>query len=59
MVLGSKMVAFSILPSSNPVHLDVKVTSDLVRMRGRGDGRPKLGGTAAFFGHCAAVEPYL
>jgi hypothetical protein len=51
------MGAFSILPSSKPVHLDLKVTSDLVRMRGRGGGRPKLGGSAAFFGHCVAAEP--
>jgi hypothetical protein len=51
------MGAFSILPSSKPVHLDLKVTIDLVRMRGRGGGRPKLGSAVAFSGHCAAVEP--
>jgi hypothetical protein len=38
------------------VHLDVKVTSDLVRMRRHGGGRPKLGGALAFFVHCAAAE---
>jgi hypothetical protein len=56
-VHGSGMGAFSILPSSKPVHLDLKVTSDLVRMRGSGDGGPKLGGAAAFSGHSAAAEP--
>jgi hypothetical protein len=44
MVLGPGIAGFSILPSSNPVHFDLKVTSDLVRMRGRGGGGPKLGG---------------
>jgi hypothetical protein len=38
------------------VHLDLKVTGDLVRMHGRGGGRPKLGGALAFSVHCAAVE---
>jgi hypothetical protein len=51
------MGSFSILPSSKSVHLDLKVTSDLVRMRGRGCGRPKLGGATAFSRHCAVVEP--
>jgi hypothetical protein len=45
------MGAFSILPSSKPVHLDLKVTSDLVRMHGRGGGRRVLGGAAGFFVH--------
>jgi hypothetical protein len=39
-VLGSGMGAFSVLPSSKLVHLDLKVTSDLVRMRERGGSRP-------------------
>jgi hypothetical protein len=56
-VLGSGMGAFSILPSSKPEHLDLKVTSDLVRMRGHGGGRPKLDGVAAFSGHYVAAEP--
>jgi hypothetical protein len=30
------------LPASNPVHLDLKVTSDFVLMRGRGGGGPKI-----------------
>jgi hypothetical protein len=34
------MGAFSVLPSSKLVHLDLKVTSDLVRMRERGGSRP-------------------
>jgi hypothetical protein len=51
------MGAFSILPSSKLVHLDLKVMIDLVHMRGRGGGRPKLGSVVAFSGHCAAVEP--
>jgi hypothetical protein len=45
------------LPYSKPVHLDLKVTSDLVRMRGRDGSRPKLGGAAAFSRNCAAAEP--
>jgi hypothetical protein len=45
------------LPSSKPVHLVLKVTSDLVRMRGRSGGGPKLGGAATFSGHCATAEP--
>jgi hypothetical protein len=57
LVGGLGMGAFSILPSSKPVHLDLKVTSNLVRMRGRGGGRPKLGGATTFSGHYAAVEP--
>jgi hypothetical protein len=44
------------LPSSKPVHLDLKVMGDLVRMRGRGDSGPKLGGAATFSGHCAAAQ---
>jgi hypothetical protein len=55
-VLGSGMATFSILPSSKPVHLDLKVTSDLVRMHVHGGGRPKLGGAVAFSVHCAAAE---
>jgi hypothetical protein len=55
-VLGYGTTAFSILLSSKPVHLDLKVTSDLVRMRRRVDGRPKLGGPLSFSVHCAAVE---
>jgi hypothetical protein len=47
-VLGSGIVGFSILSSSNLVHLDLKVTSDLVRMRERGGGGSKLGGALAF-----------
>jgi hypothetical protein len=38
-VLGSGMGAFSILPSSKPVHLDQKVMSDLVHMRGNGNDK--------------------
>jgi hypothetical protein len=38
------------------VHLDLKVTSDLVRMRRRGGDRPKLGGAAVVFVHCAVAE---
>jgi hypothetical protein len=57
LVGGLEMGAFSILPFSKPVHLDLKVTSDLVRMRGRGGGRPKLGSATTFSGHYAAVEP--
>jgi hypothetical protein len=55
-VLRSGMVAFSILPSSKPVPLDLKVTSDSVRMRGHGGDRPKLSGPVAFFVHCAVAE---
>jgi hypothetical protein len=55
-VHGSGTGAFSILPSSKPVHLDLKVMGDLVRMRGRGDSGPKLGGAATFSGHCAAAQ---
>jgi hypothetical protein len=44
------------LLSSKPVHLDLKVTSDLVRMRWRGSERPKLGGTTVVFMHCVAAE---
>jgi hypothetical protein len=51
------MGAFSIFPSSKPMHLDLKVTSDLVRMRGHGGGRTKLGGTATFSEHCAVAKP--
>jgi hypothetical protein len=47
-VLGSKIAGFSILPSSNPMHFDLKVTNDLVRMRGCNDGGPKLGSALAF-----------
>jgi hypothetical protein len=43
-VRGSGMGAFSIFYSSKPVDLDLKSTRDLVRMRGRGGGEPKLGG---------------
>jgi hypothetical protein len=50
------MGAFSILPSSKPVHLDVKVTSNLVRMRRHSSGRPKLGSAIAFSVHCAVAE---
>jgi hypothetical protein len=50
------MGAFSILPSSKPVHLDLKVTSDLVHMRGHGDDTPKLGDHVAFSVHCAVAE---
>jgi hypothetical protein len=38
------------------VNLDLNSTRDLVRMRGRGSGGPKLGGTAHFSGHYAAAE---
>jgi hypothetical protein len=38
--LGSGMGTFSILPSSKSVHLDLKVTSDLVHMRGHDGDRP-------------------
>jgi hypothetical protein len=51
------MGAFSILPSSKPVHLYLKVTSDLVRMRECGDGGPKLGGTAALSRQSTAEQP--
>jgi hypothetical protein len=51
------MGAFSILPSPKPVHLDLKIISDLVRMRGRNGSRPKLGGAATFSVHCAVAEP--
>jgi hypothetical protein len=47
------------LPSSKPVHLDLKVTSDLVCTCGRVGGRPKLCGVAAFPGHYAAAESKL
>jgi hypothetical protein len=47
-VLGSGIDGFSILPSSNPMHLDLKVINDLVRMRGRGGSGSKLGGALAF-----------
>jgi hypothetical protein len=47
-VLGSGIAAFSILPSSKPTPLDLKVTSDLVRMRRRGGGGPKLRGALTF-----------
>jgi hypothetical protein len=50
------MDAFSILPSSKPMHLDLKVTSDLVRMRGHDGDRPKLGGVVAFSMRCAVEE---
>jgi hypothetical protein len=56
MVLGSGMGAFSIFPSSKLVHLDLKVTSDLVRFRRHDSGKPKLGGAVAFSVHCAAAE---
>jgi hypothetical protein len=36
------------LASSNPMHLDLKVTSDFTRMRGRDGGGYKLGGALAF-----------
>jgi hypothetical protein len=39
------------------VDLDLKCTRDLVRMRGRGGGGPKLGGAAIFSKHYAAAEP--
>jgi hypothetical protein len=48
MVLGSGITTFSILPSSKPMHLDLKVTSYLVRMSGRDGGGPKLSGAFAF-----------
>jgi hypothetical protein len=38
------------------MHLDLKVTSDLVRMRGHNGDRPKLSGAVAFSVHCAAAE---
>jgi hypothetical protein len=47
-VLGSGIAAFSILPSSKPTHLYLKVTSDLVRMPRRSGSGPKLGGALAF-----------
>jgi hypothetical protein len=50
------MGAFSIFPSSKSVYLDLKVTSDLVRMCGQGGDKPKLGGAVAFSVHCAAAE---
>jgi hypothetical protein len=50
------MARFSIFPSSKPVQLDLKVTSDLVRMPGRNGDRPKLSGVVAFYVHCAAEE---
>jgi hypothetical protein len=55
-MLGSGMGTFSILPLSKPVHLDLKVTSDLVRFRGHDSGKPKLGDAVAFSVHCAAAE---
>jgi hypothetical protein len=50
------MGTFSILLSSKPAQLDLKVTSNLVHMRGHGGGRPKLGGVVAFSVHCATAE---
>jgi hypothetical protein len=50
------MGAFSILPSSKLMHLDLKVTSDLVHMGGHGGNKPKLGGVVAFSVLCAAEE---
>jgi hypothetical protein len=38
------------------MHLDQKVTSDLVRMCGHGDDRPKLGGAISFYVHFVAAE---
>jgi hypothetical protein len=38
------------------MHLDLKVTSDVVCMRGHGSDRPKLGGAVAISVHCAAEE---
>jgi hypothetical protein len=55
-VLGSGMGAFSIFPSSKLVHLDLKLTSDLVRMRRHSGDRPKLGGAVAFSMHCTTEE---
>jgi hypothetical protein len=43
-VLRSGIAGFSILASSNLMLLDLKVTSDFTRMRGRGGGGSKLGG---------------
>jgi hypothetical protein len=57
-VRGSGTGAFSIFSSSKPVDLDLKSRRDLVRMRGRRGGRPKLGGAAVLSKHCAAVEPW-
>jgi hypothetical protein len=50
------MGAISILLSSKPMHLDLKVMSELVRVRRHGGDRPKLGGVVAFSVHCAAKE---
>jgi hypothetical protein len=47
-VLGLGIAAFSILASSNPMVLDLKVTSDFTRMRGCGGGGSNLGGALAF-----------
>jgi hypothetical protein len=43
-VLGSGIVGFSILPSSNPMLMDLKVTNDFTCMRGCCDGGSKLDG---------------
>jgi hypothetical protein len=56
-VRGSGTGAFSIFSSSKPVDLDLKSTRDLVRMRGRGGGGPKLGDAIVLSKHYAAVEP--
>jgi hypothetical protein len=55
-VLGSWMGSFCILPCAKPVHMDLKVTCDLVRMRRYGGDRRKLGSTVAFSVHCAVAE---
>jgi hypothetical protein len=55
MVHGSRTGVFSILSSLKPVHLDLNITRDLVHMRGRGGGGPKLGGAAASPGYCTAL----
>jgi hypothetical protein len=39
------------------VDLDLKSTRDLVCMRDRGGGGPKLGSAVVLSKHCAAVEP--
>jgi hypothetical protein len=43
-VLGSGIAGFSILACSNLMLLDLKITSDFTRMRGRSGGGSKLGG---------------
>jgi hypothetical protein len=45
------------LPSLKPVNLDLNSTKDLVRMRGRDGGGPKLGGAVVLSRHYAAAEP--